>query len=215
MGRESIRLSNQVTQTVDYKYDAYNQLVYRVLDGDGALGSAAIEQTVFVYDGGQVVLQFDKSGAGSLEDVDLTHRYLWGPGTDMLLADEQVADLGYAGEVFWAAADHLGSVRDVVDSSGTLRIRRQFDSYGNIVGETHYDEEGEEVESHEAGFVTVAFAFTGRYFDPATSLQNNLNRWFDAVVGSWISEDPIGFAGDPSNVFRYVVNAPTMYDSSD
>jgi RHS repeat-associated protein len=129
----------------------------------------------------------------------------------MLLADEHVTSLESAGEVFWAAADHLGSVRDVVDSSGTLRIHRVFDSYGNIVGETHYDEEGEEVESNEAGFVTVAFAFTGRYFDPHTSLQNNPNRWFDAVVGSWISEDPIGFAGDPSNVFRYVVNAPTMY----
>jgi RHS repeat-associated protein len=138
-------------------------------------------------------------------------RVLWGPAVDMLLADEQVADIGYPGEVLWAAADHLGSVRDVVDSSGTLRIHRQFDSYGNIVGETHYDEEGVEVESNEEGFVTVAFAFTGRYFDPHTSLQNNLNRWYDPTTGSWISEDPIGFAGDPSNVFRYVVNAPTMY----
>jgi hypothetical protein len=42
-----------------------------------------------VYDGGQVVLQFDKSGSGDLEDSDLTHRYLWGPQVDMLLRQEK------------------------------------------------------------------------------------------------------------------------------
>jgi RHS repeat-associated protein len=129
----------------------------------------------------------------------------------MLLADELVTSLETPGETLWAIADHQGTVRDVVDSAGELRMHRVFDSYGNIVGETHYDAEGLEVESHEEGFVTVVFAFQGRYFDAATSLQNNLNRWFDAIVGSWISEDPIGHAGDPSNVYRPFANAPTMY----
>ncbi len=53
--------------------------------------------------------------------------------------------------------------------------------------------------------------FTGRMFDTATGLQNNLNRWYDAKVGRWISEDPIGFAAGDANIYRYVGNSPTNY----
>ncbi|MBC7351273.1 MAG: hypothetical protein H5U08_02860 [Thermogutta sp.] len=48
------------------------------------------------------------------------------------------------------------------------------------------------------------FLFTGRPFDSDTELQNNLNRWYDASVGRWLSEDPIGFAGGDGNLYRYV-----------
>ncbi len=48
-------------------------------------------------------------------------------------------------------------------------------------------------------------------FDDATDLQNNLNRWYDATVGRWISEDPIGFAAGDGNFYRYVGNSPTNW----
>jgi RHS repeat-associated protein len=51
--------------------------------------------------------------------------------------------------------------------------------------------------------------YTGRYFDEATGLQYNHHRWYDPKIGRWLSEDPIGFAGDPSNLYRYVGNGPT------
>jgi RHS repeat-associated protein len=49
------------------------------------------------------------------------------------------------------------------------------------------------LESNSA--VDSLFLFMGRPFDSDTELQNNLNRWYDASVGRWLSEDPIGFAG--------------------
>jgi RHS repeat-associated protein len=55
--------------------------------------------------------------------------------------------------------------------------------------------------------VDLIFGYTGRPFDASTGLQNNLNRWYDAVVGRWTSEDPTGFADD-ANPFRYVGNGP-------
>ncbi|MBC7352742.1 MAG: RHS repeat-associated core domain-containing protein [Thermogutta sp.] len=56
-------------------------------------------------------------------------------------------------------------------------------------------------------------AFTGRPFDSDTQLQNNLNRWYDASVGCWLSEDPIGFHGRDGNLYRYVRNdVPTSLD---
>ncbi len=50
------------------------------------------------------------------------------------------------------------------------------------------------------------FGFTGRMFDTATGLQNNLNRWYVPAVGRWISKDPIEFAAGDANLYRYVGN---------
>jgi RHS repeat-associated protein len=55
------------------------------------------------------------------------------------------------------------------------------------------------------------FVFTGRRFDSDTQLQNNLNRWYDARVGRWLSEDPIGFDGGDANLYRYVQNNPSNF----
>ncbi len=63
----------------------------------------------------------------------------------------------------------------------------------------------------QTGYVDEAFAFTGRWFDKATGLQNNLNRWYDPQIGRWLSEDPISFAGGDANLYRYVGNQPTGY----
>ncbi len=53
------------------------------------------------------------------------------------------------------------------------------------------------------------FGYTGRMFDNEIGLQNNLNRWYDPVVGRWISQDPIGFAAADANLYRYVRNQST------
>jgi RHS repeat-associated protein len=199
-----------ITQQIDYTYDAFNQLIKRVEDPDGVGTTAAIDQTFFLYDQGQVALEFHQAGSGNLDADDLSHRYLWGPAVDQLLADEQIGST--SSETLWALTDHLGSVRDVVDSNGDQRIHRAFDSFGNVTSETHYDASGNNVSAGQTGYVDVAFEFTGRYFDDTTGLQNNLNRWYDPTTGRWINEDPIGFdAGDP-NLYRYVGNAPTMYN---
>jgi RHS repeat-associated protein len=143
-----------------------------------------------VYDNGQVVLQFEKTGTGSLAAGDLSNRYLWGPAVDQLFADEQ------DGEVLWALTDQLGTVRDLIDNSGTLQNHKSYDAFGNVISETN-------------GAVDTLFGFTGKLFDDATGLQNNLNRWYDPAVGRWLSEDPIGFAAGDANLYSYVQNEPT------
>ena len=98
-------------QEVDHTYDAFNRWIKRDVDTDGGTGSDPIEQTFFLYEQGQVHLQFDKTGSGNVADSDLSHRYLWGPTVDMLLADEHVDSLTDAtqNENLWALTDHLGS----------------------------------------------------------------------------------------------------------
>ena len=69
-----------------------------------------------------MVLSFDGSGA-------LTDRYLYGQAVDQILADENIA----ADKTYWALPDNQGTVRDVIDSSGTVAEHIAYDSFGNIV----------------------------------------------------------------------------------
>jgi RHS repeat-associated protein len=202
---------------IDYSYDAFNQLIGRAewyYDGSN-------EKSVFVHDNGQIMFEFYSQTLGSLpieelEASDLARRFLWGPAVDQLLAEEDVQSLfyGVGDNTLWALTDQLGSVRDMLDSDGNLRLHRAFDAFGNIDDETYYNADGSEREPYlygTFGYTAMVFAYTGRLLDETTGLQNNLNRWYDPATGRWISEDPIGFnAGDP-NLYRYVGNSPTNF----
>ena len=40
---------------------------------------------------------------------------------------------------------------------------------------------------------------------------DELHRWYDAGVGRWLSQDPIGFAAGDANLYRYVGNGATNW----
>ena len=188
-------------QVVAYAYDYQNRLVRKVFDSDG--DGTTDSSTVFAHDGNQTASQFDKSGSGDAAAADLAHRYLWGEAVDQLLADEKVSNLQTAGDVLWPLTNHLGSVRDLAEYDSqtdetTIANHRAFDAYGKLTSETN-------------AAVDCLFAFTGRMLDEDTRLQNNLNRWYDAAVGRWLSEDPIGYLGGDLNLCRYVVNSPQIH----
>ena len=197
------------TQTVVYLYDAEGRwLGENIENGAGVV----THETRFVYDGDQIVMQFDEnvsSGTGSattLTAADLSHRYLWGPAVDQLLSDEQVTSVSEPGTVVLPLTDNLGTVRDLAIcdlTSGTTTVVNHLDynSFGQLLSQTN-------PATGNAAAVDCLFGFTGRAFDTNTGLQNNLNRWYDASVGRWISPDPTGFAAGDTNTYRYVGNSP-------
>ena len=177
-----------VTKEIEYGYDLFGRRISKTIDWDGAGGGSA-EEVHYIYDGDDILLAFDESG-------DLTNRYLHGPAVDQILADEQVTSLTSAGDVLWPLADNLGSVRDIVDSTGAVENHITYDSFGNVTSETD-------------DTVDHIYAYTGRDRDEESDLQYNRARYYDATVGRWISEDPIGFAAGDSNLARYVGNFST------
>jgi len=78
------------------------------------------------------------------------------------------------------------------------RVKRVDYAFGRLVSQSN-------------AAIDHLFAFTARALDHSTGLQNNLNRWYDAQVGRWLSEDPIGFAAADANLYRYVENAPARH----
>ena len=126
-------------------------------------------------------------------------------GVDELLAQDDVV----SDKTLWALTDHLGSVRDLVDSAGTVRKHASYDSFGNVQGEQFFDASGNELSATDESAVDTLFGYTGRPYDDETDLQNNLHRWYDSETGRWISQDPIGFAAGDGNLYRYVSNGST------
>ena len=113
------------------------------------------------------------------------------------------------GNTLWALTDHLGSVRDLVDNNGVIREHNVYDSFGRLVREVDYNAAGQVIASTDPAAVDTLFGYTGRLFDPHTSLQYNRARWYDAATGRWLNQDPIGFAAGDMNLYRYVGNGPT------
>jgi RHS repeat-associated protein len=189
------------TQIVQYRYDPENRLVGENIDsnGDGQID----HQIRFAYDGNQIVLQFDKDGEDTVTGDDLSHRYLWqANAVDQLMADERThLDNGSIAtdEVLWALTNQQGSVNDLAKRDAATGVTSVVDhiirdSYGNVISES---------DPSQGSLI----GWTGRPVDEATGLQNNLNRWYDAKVGRWASEDP---AESSPNLYEYCGDSPLM-----
>jgi RHS repeat-associated protein len=104
--------------------------------------------------------------------------------------------LRYGEKSYYFVKDHLGSVRKVIDSSGSVFNSYDYDSFGRPIDFT------ETIPSH--------FHFTGREFDQESGLYYYRARYYDSSTGRFLSEDPIGFLGGV-NLYFYVKNNPLNF----
>jgi len=126
---------------------------------------------------GQDVTQ-DKTSTGTITE------YLNGPGIDNKIRQKTGTTL------YYFAQDHLGSTTALTDSKGALVERQTYDAYGNSAGSTR-----------------TRYGYTGRERDSLTGLQYNRARWYDAQIGIFLSEDPIGLKGG-INLYSYAERDP-------
>lgn len=98
-----------------------------------------------------------------------------------------------SGTSYYYTRDHLGSVREMTDSTGAFRARYDYDPYG--------------YRTKLSGDLDAQFGFTGHYFHQPSGLNLALYRGYDANTGRWISRDPIEEAAG-INLYRYISNRP-------
>ncbi len=102
-----------------------------------------------------------------------------------------------AGAVSWDTTDLQGSVRLVLDNSGTITTTLAYDAFGKVV----------------SGSPPDRYTYATMQRDSITGLYSTANGQRDdnPETGSWQQSDPTGFrAGDP-NLRRYVGNDPTNF----
>ncbi|QOW59970.1 DUF6531 domain-containing protein [Treponema pedis] len=97
-------------------------------------------------------------------------------------------------------SDHLGTPLQAIDSEGKLIWERTLDIYGRIRKETE----------ETANF--VPFLYQGQYFDSETDLCYNRFRYYSPDTGTYISQDPIGLAGNNPTIYGYVKDPNSWID---
>jgi RHS repeat-associated protein len=165
---------NQGTARSEFSYDGLGRRV-----GIVEISNSVVTQTTwFLWCGGELCEERDASGATVLR------RFF--PQGEMVIAAEGATNLFYT-------RDHLGSIREAVDSTGTLRSRYDYDPFGQqaILSEN----------------LNTSFAFTGDFQHRPSGLYFAFHRGLDPRLGRWLNRDPLGEVAG-FNLYAYVGNDP-------
>jgi RHS repeat-associated protein len=97
---------------------------------------------------------------------------------------------------YFYTRDHLGSIRELTDSSGNVRARYAYDPYGRRTRLT--------------GDMETDFGFAGMFWSSEAKLGLTHFRAYDPELGRWLSRDPVPQAElrQGPNLYAYVVNDP-------
>jgi RHS repeat-associated protein len=96
--------------------------------------------------------------------------------------------------------DYLGTPVEMLDAEGNQTWSMDYDIYGKI--KTKY--EGKESD--------CPFRYQGQYEDDETGLYYNRFRYYDCRTGAYISQDPIGLAGNNPNLYAHVTDTNNSID---
>lgn len=94
-------------------------------------------------------------------------------------------------------SDHLGTPIRAYSASGDKVWERELDSCGNA-----------RMTVGEVGFCN--YLYQGQHYDRETGLAYNRFRYYDPEIGNYISQDPIGLAGNNPTLYGYVAD-PTRW----
>lgn len=182
------------TGTTTYNWDFENSLTSVVLPGSGGTVSFAYDPfgrrikkssssntSIYVYDGADQLQEVDSTGN------TVVASYVMGPGIDQPLSETRGATTSFY------QADGLGSATSLTDSTATIANSYSYDSFGNQTATT--------------GTVSNPFRFTARELDSETGLMFYRARYYDQVVGRFLSEDSARF-GVGVDFYAYVLNSP-------
>jgi RHS repeat-associated protein len=98
------------------------------------------------------------------------------------------------GSIYFVSHDHLGSIRELADSSGVIHARYDYDAFG--------------IRAKLSGDLNADFGFTAHYMTSQdTDLAFALFRVYSTNAGRWINRDPINESGG-LNLYGYVGNDP-------
>lgn len=175
-----------------YTYDVENRVVSAsgahiatlTYDPLGRLFQVATSSatTQFLYDGDQMVAEYNGSGT-------LLRRYVHGPGSDEPL-------LWYEGGAVSSATrrslqvNYEGSIDSIADSSGSL------------IGINSYDEYGRPAPNNIG-----SFQYTGQVWLPELGIYYYKARMYDPRLGRFLQTDPVGYKDD-LDLYAYVKDDP-------
>jgi len=101
-----------------------------------------------------------------------------------------------SGTSYYSTSDHLGSVRELTDSSGNIQAQYTYDPFGQS--------------TKTQGAVASDIQYSGYYFHAPSKLYLTLYRAYNANLARWMNRDPIE-ESNGANLYEYVDNDPLDY----
>ena len=140
----------------------------------------------FVWDDDQICAELDDTGSPV--------KYFFPQGMQIVSGPD-------AG-LYYYTRDHLGSIREVVDGTGTIRAQYLYDPFGKA-----------ELIGPGTNIIEPDFGFAGMFRLPLSAGSGiNLakHRAYDPALGRWIARDPLDHAElvQGTNLYTYVGNNP-------
>ena len=207
-GNRLVAATNGVQTT--FSYSALNQLVSSTLLTNNLTYEWDVENRLTAINNGTNRSEFYYDGLGRRteiiekvnDNVVSNNYYLW-CGTeiceqrDFTGANVIRRFFGQGEQLstgnYYYTRDHLGSVREALDSNGTAETRYDYDPYGQQAVIQEYQK--------------TAFAYTGDFIHVPSKLYLTLARPLDTANGRWLGRDPLDeFAG--LNLYSYVGDEP-------
>ena len=168
--------------TTEYAYDSQDRRTVVIEDG---------VMTRTLWSGSDEVGEYDLAGG-------LKRRFIPDGSGSM---DARLATVNPDSTIYWHHTDHQGSV--IGTSNGS----------GQAVALTNYSPHGEFGTAADGATQLTAppqgspFGYTGRQWDAKAGLYQYRARYYDPVLGIFLSMDPIGTKDDP-NLYGYVAQDP-------
>lgn len=178
MGRLTKVINGGVTST--FKYDGLNRKISQTVAG---------VTTYNVWDGWNLIEERNATN-GTL------YAYLYGTG-------EIVSRITYPSatkRLYFQ--DGLGSTSHLSDEAGILKEAYRYGTFGQT---TIMNPAGAVISSSAED---VRHLYTGQLWMLAAGLYDYRYRAYSPTLTRFLQPDPIGFAGDPSNLYRYCGNNP-------
>lgn len=169
-----------------YAYDPFGYRLIKDVQTAGAARGGTVGKTLFLQ--GEEGLLAEVTSDGSV-----LRSYGWHPEQSYATGPLfQHAD----GTYFYYHTDHLGTPWRMTNTAGQV-----------VWKATDYTAFGKADVAATAAIVQP-WRFAGQYMDSETGLHYNLQRYYDADSGRYISEDPLGFDSD-INFYSYARHSPT------
>jgi RHS repeat-associated protein len=194
-------------------YDAWNRLVQVKNSSSTVIASYSYDalgrRLVETEGGTSTDLYYSAQGQVLEERVSGTTlaQYVWSPVyVNALVERDRSTNGGISlNERLWVQQDANYNVTALVNGSGSVVERYLYSPYGQVlVRDASWNPlSGSAYAWH--------YLFQGGRYDTATGLYHFGAREYSPTLSRWMQNDPSGFAGGDTNLYRFVGNDPGMF----
>ena len=180
-------------KTVIFRYDPLGRRIEKVFDG---------RVYRYLWDGDVILHEWDYA------EADRPNTIVTEAGEVTLDRPEPVENLitwVYDSDSYVPTAKIVGDRHYSIISDYIGRPAQAYDDKGNVVWQVDYDIYGNLRNLH-GGRRFIPFRQLGQYEDEETGLYYNRFRYYDPKIGNYISQDPIGLAGNNPTLYAFVTD---------